>query len=216
MKIFISRNLAPSSLLVEQAQKEGWTLNDFSLIKHTVVSNPFPSDSFDLLFFSSPASVSLFCSAHPFPDVPVCTLGPGTTANLPSGISPVFEGSGKTQNVASEFAAFAVGKKTLFPVGLQSLQTIQKGLPEENVVNFVCYETKSDSTHVAPHDVYVFTSPSNVSSFFEKSTIPAKCSVIALGEKTFERLQEANIKAIIAKDYTQQGILDTIFSIERS
>lgn len=216
MKIFISRHLNPSSLLVEQSQKEGWTLNAFSLIKHTVVSSPFPSDPFDLLFFSSPAAVRLFCSTHPLPDVPVCTIGPGTTASLPSGISPVFEGRGKTQDVANEFASFAKGKRTLFPVGLQSLQTIQKGLPAANVVNLICYKTQSNSTHVDPHDIYIFTSPSNVQSFIELNQIAPKCTVIALGEKTFERLQEANIKAIIAKDYTQQGILDTIFSIDRS
>ena len=148
--------------------------------------------------------------------MPICTLGPGTSSRLPEGFQVAFEGAGKTSEVALQYAAFAKGKSTLFPIGNQSLQTIQQGLAEQEALNFVCYETKAKAANVNAHDIYIFSSPSNVQSFFLNNEISPNAKVIALGNKTKEALKEAKIESKISKDYTQQGILDTIFSIVHS
>lgn len=216
MKVFISRNLDPTSLLVTKARAVGWTLNAVSLIHHLPTGARIPDSHFDYIFFSSPTAVRHFYANYGLPTVSVCTLGPGTSAALPSGATPHFQGDGTTSEVAAQYASFAQGKTTLFPIGSQSLQTIQQGLNEQEVLNFVCYETHANPKAVGAHDIYVFSSPSNVDSFLIDNEIASGASVIALGEKTKKALKDANIEAMISKDYTQEGILDTIFSIERS
>ncbi len=213
MNLFISRKLGPESFIAETAKKKGWTLTDIALIEHVLCETDKQTPSSDLIFFTSPTSVKLFLNAFGIPDLPVATMGKGTSKAFPTAITPVFEGVGTSQEVAQIFSAFAQNKTVFFPIGDQSARTIQQALRPEQCIEHIIYKTLSKPIALPEQDVYVFTSSSNVRSFL-KTNLPIKNkTVIALGQRTAHELQKSSIPSLLSKDYTPEGIIYTIFQL---
>lgn len=213
MNLFISRNLGPESYIANIAKEQGWNLTDLALIKQIPVFPEDPLPDSDYLFFTSPTSVSIFLKTFGTPDRPVCTMGKGTSKALPPDIRPLFEGTGSSQKVAEDFSLFALNKIVLFPIGNESVRTIQKALRPEQCREYVLYKTLPKHFVLPPQDLYVFTSPSNVKSFLDVNPPLIKAKVIALGQKTAEELNKNGISSILSEDYTPEGIVNTIFSL---
>lgn len=213
MNLFISRNLGPESFILHTAKKKGWTLTDIALIEHTLCETEQKLPSSDLIFFTSPTSVTVFLSAFGIPKLPVATMGKGTSKSLPQTITPVFEGTGASQEVAQDFSVFAQDKMILFPIGDQSVRTIQQALRPEQCLERIIYKTLPKSVSIPPQDVYVFTSPSNVRSFLQTNQPIRNKTVIAMGQRTADELEKSSIPSLLSKDYTPEGIIHTIFSI---
>ncbi len=213
MNLFISRNLGPQSYIANIAKEHGWNLTDLALIQQIPILPAEPLPDSDYLFFTSPTAATIFIRAYGIPDRPVCTLGKGTSKALPTEIQPLFEGVGNAQKVAEDFALFAQNKIVLFPIGNQSVRTIQQALRPEKCREYVLYKTLPKHIELPPQDIYVFTSPSNVKSFLDVNPPLVNANVISLGQKTADELNKNSISSILSEDYTPEGIVNTIFSI---
>ncbi len=97
---------------------------------------------------------------------------------------------------AYRFAEAIGSDKVLFPGSAESLKHIQSALPAEQIIDLPVYTTSEKKTSIPACDVYVFSSPSNVRSFFRNRKIQdaemLKC--IAFGEATLEELIKQGVR----------------------
>ena len=220
-KIFISRSTADVSFLKTCLEAEKAELTGVSGIQTTTISLPKTDYSdMQIIFFNSKNAVQHFINQKPVlaKDVKFAAFGPGTEkAIYQAGLSVAFSGNTSDPNkVAAQFLSkFADGKKILFPKALQSLQSISSILARHHFVEQVdVYETSSVPGVTLPaSDVYVFTSPSNVTGFSSTlNTINTK--VVAIGPSTAEALSLKGIKAnAVAERADDTGLLDAIVNV---
>ena len=59
------------------------------------------------------------------------------------------------------------------------------------------YQTNSIPSEIPNCAVYVFTSPSNLSSFLTKNKIPKKAEIVAYGQSTKKQLNSLNITCLV-------------------
>ncbi len=217
-RIFISRNETDSPLLAQRAREAGMTAHFRSLIALELLQQLPDLRGIDLLFFMSPSAVRLFYSqgALAFPPLPVAVMGDGTAAALPKEISPVFVGNNTTHEVAQAFAEFAGNKRVGVITGTDSRRRIQKALHPENYRELLLYRNSPVPVRIPESDIYVFTSPSNVDSFFLKNNLPNHAQIIALGDTTAQPLQEKGHRVHIPANYSQEALWDAIISALRS
>ena len=86
----------------------------------------------------------------------------------------------------------------------------------DSVINLEVYATLSQSMVVAnDYDVVLFTSPSNVDSYFEKNTWHPHQKAIAMGEATGKSLEKLKIKKYtMPKSFDDLGLLHAILGIK--
>lgn len=103
---------------------------------------------------------------------------------------------------AYRFAETLGSGTVLFPGAAESLKHIQSALPAEQVIDLTVYSTEEKTVTIPPCDVYVFSSPSNVRSFFKskhaKEVNHMKC--VAFGDATLEALEKHHISEIRIPD----------------
>ncbi len=220
-KVFISRNTADVSFLKTCLEAEHAELTGVSGIQTATIALPKNDyTEMQIIFFNSKNAVQHFINQNPVlaKDVKFAAFGPGTEkAIYQAGLSVAFSGNSSDPNkVAAQFLSkFADGKRILFPKALQSLQSISSILARHHFVEQVdVYETSSVEGVTLPEsDVYVFTSPSNVTGF--SSTLNTiKTKVVAIGPSTAEALSLKGIKAnAIAERADDTGLLDAIVNV---
>ena len=98
------------------------------------------------------------------------------------------------------------------------MKTIQLQLPKrENVVDVVVYETIKHpelKMQSSAFDIFVFTSPSNVETFFEKNKINTEQKVVAMGDATANALRKLGIRANkMPASFDDLGLVQAIMSI---
>lgn len=99
----------------------------------------------------------------------------------------------------------------LFPVSDISLKNVQSFLSPKQVKTSVVYSTTSNKQNIKKHDVYIFSSPSNVNSFFNHNQIASEAKVIAIGESTLAALKAKKAKNVfLSWDYHSLALWDTI------
>ncbi len=220
-KIFISRSTNDVSFLKSSLVAVNAVLEGISGIQTQTIALPQLDHSHaQIIFFNSKNAVQHFFKQHPIlaKDVKYAAFGPGTEkAIYQHGYEVDFSGkSSDPMQVAAQFLSkFADGKRIVFPKAIQSLQSVSSILSRHHFVEQVdVYETSSiENVELPMADVYVFTSPSNVTAFTSTlNTIQTK--VVAIGPSTAEALSLKGIKVhAIAERADDAGLLDAITSV---
>jgi hydroxymethylbilane synthase len=101
-----------------------------------------------------------------------------------------------TKVVGKKFAKTVAEETVLFPQAKGGLRTIQQQFEDQTkLTDLVVYETgKKENTTIPTAEIVVFTSPSNVDSYFTKAKISDKQQVVAIGKSTEKKLNEIKLK----------------------
>lgn len=195
-KLFVSANLSDDQLLVRFALEKKVDLFAQSLIDFIDLKAKTTA-SYAVVFFSSPRSFNYFISSNNMPtDVSIALIGEGTKKYLNdyfSQIDFVGKNAGNPAQVAAEFKNWLGDRTVLFPQAKKSHETISAVIPENQKIVLPVYETVARPVVIPPQDVYVFTSPSNVTSFLQLNTLPIGSKVIAWGETTRKACEKQGI-----------------------
>ena len=96
--------------------------------------------------------------------------------------------------VGKQFSSLVGSAKVLFPIAKESMQSIQQQFTK-NTINLSVYETLKKPIEIDPTtNIVVFTSPSNVESFFEKNKWQTHYKAVAMGEATEQALYRKGVK----------------------
>lgn len=155
------------------------------------------SPDFDLVFFASIRAAQFYLAKCPAPQLIACA-GAETAQKikLQFGLNADFiaKQSGNPEQEALEFNTWRGQRKVLFPSSNLSLGTYAKLVPEAEKSSISVYQTVFKPLEIKAHRVYVFSSPSNVSAFFEGNQLPANAQVIAWGKSTEKALLSSGVK----------------------
>lgn len=195
-KLFVSSTLTNDHSFQQFCSENNILLTAQSLIDFKPL--PFElNEDYDVIFFSSPRSFNYFIRfASVSPSALIAVIGNGTANFINDKVSSIdFIGnrSGKPDEVASAFKSWLGKRKVLFPLALHSNESVSSMIPAEQKIEIRVYETILSPTSIAPQDWYVFTSPSNVISFFEKNQLAKASKIIAWGKTTENELTKRNI-----------------------
>jgi uroporphyrinogen-III synthase len=113
---------------------------------------------------------------------------------------------------AYRLASVVESATILFPIAQHSMKTVQQAFPSSQVIDLVVYETIERHVIVKPSELYVFSSPSNVRSFFHSNEIDTEAmQTLAFGHSTAECLRSFGVENItIPQSLDPAGMLHTI------
>lgn len=217
--VIITRDLKDDSFFKNVLQGNGYTVQGISFIetKKVAVSQTPPSD---WIFFASSNAVDFFFEQNPElkPKTKFGVIGKSTEQELKKyNKNAAFVGSINDTKVVGKKFAKAVGIETvLFPQAKGGLRTIQQQFEDaEKLTDLVVYETvKKENTKLPEAEVIVFTSPSNVASFFEKWKITSTQKVIAIGKSTEKKLQEFGVEnCVLPISFDEVGLAEAVFGL---
>ena len=212
-RIFISRDISPRPDWVMQIEREGHQVTGISCIQTTPISVPYIPKC-DWIFFSSSEGVRHLLSQHDPSGVKIGVMGTGTAQTLLHyQLNANFIGSSSDpEMVANEFQKILQPQeKILFPQSVQTRNSIAPLLKDCTIERLQTYSTSSVSIHPIDSDLYIFSSPSNVQSYFEQYTIPTQQPCIAFGPVTAQALAQHKIENIqVLQNVTNQTLYDAI------
>ncbi len=220
--VLITRNESPTSFLSRIALSMNFTLSAIPFIKFDKIINNRESiiRSLELsnwIFFSSKNTIDYFIEYEiQIPSsIKIGCIGASTAFRIKElGFSVDFEGTGNDpQQAGIEFAKLCTDETVLFPIGKQSLRSIQKELKENQIIEIEIYDTVPNPVKLENMpDVFIFTSPSNVMAYLEKNDIESTQKVISIGKSTAKKLHENGIyEPIICRTTDDFGIAEAIF-----
>lgn len=218
--VIITRDLDENSFFKNSLEGNGYTVHGISFIETKKITLKDVPQT-DWIFFASGNAVEHFMSQEP--DLKTKTkfgvIGKSTELVLKRfGRNAAFVGSVNDTKVVAQKFAKAVGEETvLFPQAKGGLRTIQQQFTnKEKLVDLSVYETvKKKDQKIPDAQVLVFTSPSNVDSFFEKGKIKAEQKVIAIGNSTAKKLKEHGVeKCVLPVSFDEVGLTEAVFGIQ--
>jgi len=223
--VFISRELSESSYLRNALEKHQIEIEDRSLIRtfpsiHNL--DPFILRNIDWVFFSSKNAIEYFFKLEPqlSKKVKFGVLGRGSEDALRlHGKVADFNGEEEgidTKDIATEFAKLANGSNVLFPSAKGSLKTIQKALTSDTkIVELTVYETVSEDNVAQSYaEVLIFTSPSNVDSYFAENLLEPDQQVICIGKTTGQKFDEMGVKYTLPFSPDEMGLAEAVFALD--
>lgn len=189
-RLFISKSVDELELLPSFCSENNIELTAHSFLSFEAVSFQLEHD-FDIVFFASPRAAHFFLSHVDCSEKLVAVAGETTRKfveqqNLTVHFSP--KNSGNVAESSIEFARWTAGKKVLFPTSNLSKKSYSNYLDKTNFETVLCYKTQISTEIIEIHDVYVFTSPSNVTGFLASNSFPFNAKIIAWGETTYNEL----------------------------
>lgn len=209
MRIFISKPISELPLLKAACERNKIELVAESLIDFEMLPAQIPDIS-EIVFFTSPRSVIFFFKqAHSeYLHVSFACMGKGTEKSLNQfGHKAEFVGlnSSDPEKTFKEFSDWA-GKRTItVPHAKDSLFTILKFV-DPSLINFIpVYQTKCVLKDIISSDVYIFTSPSNVNSFFKTNKLHPSSKIIAWGTSTQSQLHTMGIQVNFTLEYGNES-----------
>jgi uroporphyrinogen-III synthase len=225
MNIFITRELSESSYLRNALAKHQIEIDGRSLIRTFPYINkldPFILRNIDWVFFSSKNAIEYFFKLDPqLPKkVKFGVLGRASEDALRlHGKKADFNGEEEgidTLDIAKEFAKQANGNTILFPSAKGSLKTIQKALAAETkIIELTVYETVSEeNVQQSNAEVLIFTSPSNVDSYFAENLLEPDQKVICIGKTTGQKFDDMGVKYTLPFSPDEMGLAEAIFAID--
>lgn len=121
-----------------------------------------------------------------------------------------------TNDIAREFAKLANGKNVLFPSAKGSLKTIQKELSSDTkIVELTVYETVSiEKVEKSYAEVLIFTSPSNVDSYFAENLLEPDQKVICIGKTTGQKFDEMGVNYTLPFSPDEMGLAEAVFALD--
>ncbi|MCX7729172.1 MAG: hydroxymethylbilane synthase [Bacteroidia bacterium] len=191
-KIFISKHLDETSYLKKLAEKLKWELVAKPLIQTNLLPNISDIPECDWIFFNSKNAVKHFFqlqeSTEKIKNKKLAALSDVTAQHIEKyGYSVHFIGTENDVNkTAQEFAKICTSQRVLFPCSIISYQTIENAIKTNcQVIHFPIYQTVEQPVQFTEtFDCLIFTSPSNVRSFFHFNTISDSAKIIAMGESS--------------------------------
>lgn len=217
-KIFVTKTFRENDYLPTALAKLGFDVEGKSLIEFKEIKiKELPKSEW--IFFSSKHAVKYFFSQKPkIEGVKFGCVGTSTSAELrANGYRADFIGqSTDTKLVGKQFAAKVGNSKVLFPIAKDSLQSIQWQMPKkDNVINLPVYVTLKQSVEIGENiEIVVFTSPSNVQSYFEKNKWLPGQKAVAMGDATATALDKLKIKDVVKPaSFDDLGLFQAILSV---
>ncbi len=218
-KIFISKTFKEDDYFPTALGKLGFDVQGISLIEFKQIAIRFLPRT-EWIFFSSKHAVRFFFNQKPelWPGVKFGCVGSSTSAELRSfGHRADFIGqSTDIKLVGKQFSSKVGNARVLFPIARGSMQSIQwQMVKRENVVNLEVYATLNISQEVSSeNEILIFTSPSNVESYFEKNTIHPHQKLIAMGEATGKALEKLKFKKFtLPRSFDDLGLLQAVLAL---
>jgi hydroxymethylbilane synthase len=218
-KIFISKTFKEDDYFPTALGKLGFEVQGTSLIEFKQIAIRFLPRT-EWIFFSSKHAVRFFFNQKPelWPGVKYGCVGSSTSAELRSfGHRADFIGqSTDIKLVGKQFSSKVGNARVLFPIARGSMQSIQwQMVKRENVVNLEVYATLNISQEISTeNEVLIFTSPSNVESYFEKNTIHPHQKLIAMGEATGKALEKLKFKKFtLPRSFDDLGLLQAVLAL---
>lgn len=217
--VLITRDLKDDSFFKNVLEGNGYTIQGISFIetKKVTIKN-IPAS--DWIFFASSNAVDHFFSQDPElkPKTKFAVIGRATEQELKKhNKNAAFVGSVNDTKVVGKKFAKTVGNETvLFPQAKGGLRTVQQQFEDAaKLTDLVVYETvKKENATLPDVEILVFTSPSNVESFFEKGKISKDQKVIAIGKSTEKKLNEFGIAScILPASFDEVGLAEAVFGI---
>jgi hydroxymethylbilane synthase len=220
VSVLITRDLQDDSFFKKTLEGNGYNVQGISFIETKKVEiEKVPAT--DWIFFASSNAVEHFFSQHPElkPKVKFGVIGKSTELALKKfERNAAFVGSVNDTKVVGKKFAKTVGEETvLFPQAKGGLRTIQQQFSDgSKLTDLVVYETvKKENADMPSAEVVVFTSPSNVESFFIKGKIAEKQKVIAIGESTQKKLKTFGVEnCILPASFDEVGLAEAVFGIQ--
>ncbi len=223
--VFITRELSESSYLRNALEKHDIKIEGRSLIRTFPSINkldPFILRNIDWVFFSSKNAIEYFFRLEPqLPKkVKYGVLGRGSEDALRYyGKQPDFNGEDEgidTKDIATEFARLANGSNVLFPSAKGSLRTIQKALSAgTKIIELTVYETVSEDDVAQSYaEVLIFTSPSNVDSYFVNNLLEPDQQVVCIGKTTGQKFDEMGVKYTLPFSPDEMGLAEAVFALD--
>ncbi|WP_158825121.1 hydroxymethylbilane synthase [Mucilaginibacter lacusdianchii] len=221
-KVFISRDLPPSSYFRRVLQKHGIEVEARSLIRTVpimTILNPYILQDVDWVFFTSKNAVEYFFELKPkfVKQVKFGVIGSGSEDMLRrQGHFADYVGDNvDTAIVAKEFACVANGTTVLFPGAESPMRSIHQALSAETkIIDLPVYATMREEVACgSTADVLVFTSPSNAEAYFKDNLLDLNQKVVAIGKSTGKKLDELNIPYKLPFSPDEVGLAEAVFGL---
>lgn len=195
--VFISRNLEFTQDIQKYCNLRGILLTSKSLIEFEALEFTVPKEKYDVIFFNSPKSVEFFLKKHVPTQQIIACMGQGTRKKLLEfNLIPEFVGnsSSNPNSVFSQFKLWVGSKKVLVPTGNLSRHLIKNFVRNEQLIFSEIYKTTHHKIRLPFFDVYIFSSPSNLDSFFEaNNSIPKNARIISWGKSTSAAIERRKL-----------------------
>ena len=213
-KVFITRDLSEDSYFSRSLSALGYEVNGKALIE----IKPMEFTEFEKtewIFFSSKNAVKYFFDQNPdIGDSKIAAISTGTAAEVRKyGYRCGFIGaSTDTKMVGKQFSALAGRNGVLFPKALSSLRNVQNCLPEGKVKEVVVYCTVKNEVEELPDaEIYAFTSPSNVATFFANNELTKGALVMSMGNATANTLSRYGVDdPIQPQSFSEVGLAEAV------
>lgn len=217
--VLITRDLNDDSFFKNVLEGNGYNVKGISFIEtNQVMIEQVPPT--DWIFFASATGVKFFFDQNPElkPKVKFGVIGKSTEEELKKySRNAAFVGSiNDTKAVGKKFAKTVGSETVLFPQAKGGLRTIQQQFDDAaKLKDITVYETiKKVSVELPKVEVVVFTSPSNVESYFEKGKISAGQRVIAMGKSTEKKLNQFGVEhCILPESFDEIGLVQAVFAV---
>jgi uroporphyrinogen-III synthase len=196
--IFISKNESEIKDLTNWCNQHGIKLYAQSLIRiECREKQTLPKH--DWIFFGSKNAVKCYFEKYSISsNTKVACIGKSTAKALEiKGVHIDFIGENASDpfEVAQNLKEKIGDKKMLYLISSMSKRSISKVIPADQLVEFILYETIEEQKRIPEKNDYViFTSPSNVNSFFKLNTIDATQKVISWGKTCTKELEKNQIE----------------------
>ena len=119
--------------------------------------------------------------------------------------------AGSPDQVSKEFCDWLGNRKVFVPCSNRSVLSMTSQIPNHQVISEVVYNTILSEKIVDSSDLYVFSSPSNIHSFFKKNKLKKGSFVIVWGQTSARCLMEYKHEAdAILKNGTLKELQMTI------
>ena len=221
MTIFISKDEKDLGKIPAFLKEKGIKLVSRSLIHFEKVFFQKQSD-FDVIFFPSVRSAQFTIDSNEInlnSHVLACS-GSQTHDRLGElGYTCEFVGAnaGYPDQVSKQFCEWLGDRKVFIPHSNRSALSITSHIPNHQVVSAEVYKTIFSEAIIDSSDLYVFSSPSNIHSFFRKNQLKKDSFVIVWGQTSSRCLLEYKRKAdAILKNGTLQELHHRIDEILQS
>lgn len=214
--IFISRKLNSDSPFFALSQKNGVSIIDESLLRIVQIRFSYtPQTSW--IFFSSKNAIDYFFAQQPkLPrGVKYGVISDASAKHLLKHHATAdFIGKGvNLVSIAKDFREVLQNDSVLFPQAIDSYQTIQKQLAFTNTCyNLYVYKTSIRTDIDVPYsDILIFTSPSNVTAYYNKYRSDSRQTVIAIGSTTRYKLNEYKVSNVLTPNsFDEEGLADVL------
>lgn len=218
MTVFISKKALdlgeiPEFLYSKDIQGHFETLIDFEALDFDIET------SFEVIFFPSIRAAQFLIESGKLnlSDHVLACSGSQTNQRLNElGYQCEFVGqnAGDPAEVSKDFSEWLGSRKALVPHSNRSSLSISKSLPEQQVLALEVYRTILSEAVVNPSDIYVFSSPSNIQSFFSSNELKKGSKVIVWGQASLNALESyGHVANHVLKEGTLSELKDTLKEI---